>query len=118
MPTMHPPSFAITPDANDLAAQPRDLRFHPSTTTNPQVLTPRQIEQFNRDGFLKGLRIFKDEARANREYFDRLLAKALAAGGDSYSISTAHLRYAKVYDLLTEPRIVALVADLLGPDVI
>ena len=34
---MQPPRFAITPDTNDLAALPRDLRFHPSTTTNPGV---------------------------------------------------------------------------------
>ena len=31
----------------------------------------------------------------------------LAAGGDSYSISSAHLQYGRVYDLLTQPRIVA-----------
>ena len=42
----------------------------------------------------------------------------LAAGGDSYSISTAHTKYGKVYDLLTEPRIVAIVRDLLGENII
>ena len=42
----------------------------------------------------------------------------LAAGGDSYSISTAHLKYGRVYDLLTDPRIVACVRDLLGDNVI
>src|SRR5439155_13695044 len=59
-----------------------------------------------------------EEADANRRYFDELLARVLAAGGDSYSISTAHLKYGRVYDLLTEPRIVALVRDLLGEDVV
>jgi ectoine hydroxylase-related dioxygenase (phytanoyl-CoA dioxygenase family) len=47
-----------------------------------------------------------------------LLARVLACGGDSYSISTAHLRHGKVYDLLRHPRLVALVRDLLGADVV
>ena len=65
---------------------------------------------FNRDGYLKGIRIFSDaEIAGIRGYFDDLLARTLAAGGDSYSISTAHLRYGRVYDLLTHPRIVAYV---------
>jgi hypothetical protein len=53
-----------------------------------------------------------------RAAFDELLARTLADGGDSYSISTAHLRYGRVYDLLTHPRIVARVKDLLGENVI
>src|SRR5436190_20676933 len=114
-----PPTFAITPDQQDLARVERDLRFHPCTNAAPRVLTREQIEQFNRDGFLRGIRVFTEsEADANRRYFDALLAKVLAAGGDSYSISTAHLMYGRVYDLLTEPRIVALVQDLLGENVI
>jgi ectoine hydroxylase-related dioxygenase (phytanoyl-CoA dioxygenase family) len=114
-----PPSFAITPDQRDLDALPRDLRFHPYVNPAPAVLTPGQVEQFNRDGFRKGIRVFTaEEAEANRRYFDGLLATVLAAGGDSYSISTAHLRYGKAYDLLTAPRIVALIKDLLGEDVV
>ena len=74
---------------------------------------------FNRDGYLKGIRIFSDaEIAGIRRYFDELLARTLAAGGDSYSISTAHLRYGRVYDLLTHPRIVACVTDLLGENVV
>ena len=74
---------------------------------------------FNRDGYLKGIRIFSEEEIAGiRRYFDHLLASTLAAGGDSYSISTAHLRYGRVYDLLTHPRIVGCVKDLVGEDVI
>jgi hypothetical protein len=42
----------------------------------------------------------------------------LASGQDSYSIKTAHLLYGRVYDLLTNPRIVAHVTDLLGENVI
>jgi non-haem Fe2+, alpha-ketoglutarate-dependent halogenase len=114
-----PTEFKIIPDQQDVARSGRDLRFHPCTNESPQALTHEQIARFNRNGFLKGLRIFSEqEAEVNRRYFDGLLAGVLAAGGDSYSISTAHLKYGKVYDLLTHPRLVALVKDLLGDDVI
>lgn len=97
----------------------RDLRFHPSTVENPKVLRAEQIAAFNRDGYLTGIRIFSRQEMAEiRRYFDQLLARTLASGGDSYSISTAHLRYGRVYDLLTHPRIVACIKDLLGENVI
>jgi hypothetical protein len=113
------PKFAITPDADKLQAVARDLRFHPSPITAPAALTREQVETFNRDGFLKGIRLFSDEEIAgHRRYFDGLLTRVLAAGGTSYSISTAHLRYGPVYDLLTHPRVVAVVKDLLGEDVV
>jgi non-heme Fe2+,alpha-ketoglutarate-dependent halogenase len=116
---MTTPPFAITPDEKDLGQLARDLRFHPCTNTNPRVLTPAQIEHFNKAGYIGGLRIFDAaDADANRRYFDGLLARVLASGGDSYSISSAHLKYGPVYDLLTHPRIVALARDLLGDDVV
>ena len=112
-----PPSFI--PTTEDLSKLERDLRFHPSTTTRPNVLTPEQIEAFNRDGYLAGLRIFDTEEIADiRRYFDDLLAKTLAAGGDSYSISTAHLGHGRVYDILTDPRVVSRIKDLLGEKVV
>src|SRR5439155_7616126 len=78
-----------------------------------------QIDEFNRDGYLKGIRIFSDaEMAEHRRYFDELLARVLATGRDSYSISTAHLKYGPVHDLLTNPRIVAYVRDLLGDNVV
>src|SRR3954454_4533897 len=116
---MPPPAFAVTPAADQLNAVARDLRFHPSPVIEPKSLTRDQVTTFNRDGYLKGLRVFDAaEADANRRYFDDLLARVLAAGGTSYSISTAHLKYGPVYDLLTHPRIVAIVRDLLGEDVV
>jgi hypothetical protein len=111
--------FRVIPERDKLARLERDLRFHPCTNTAPQVLTRSQIEAFNRDGYLRPVRIFTDQEIAGiRGYFDALLARVLAAGGDSYSISTAHLKYGRVYDILTEPRIVAVVKDLLGEDVV
>lgn len=113
------PAFKILPDQTDLDQMQRDLRFYPSQVTDPKVLSREQVAQFNRDGYVRGLRVFDAEGTArNRQYFDALLARVLAAGGDSYSISTAHLKYGYVYDLITNPRIVDCVADILGPNVI
>ena len=42
----------------------------------------------------------------------------MQAGGDSYSISSAQLNYGPVDDLLTAPRIIDVVADMLGEHVI
>jgi hypothetical protein len=111
--------YKVIPDSSELDTIPRDLRFYPSTITAPHVLTREQIEGYNRDGFVRPVRIFDDAEIADiRRYFDDLLARVLAAGGDSYSISTAHLKYGRVYDLLTEPRIVDVVKDILGENVV
>lgn len=117
MSTSITPKFV--PTTEELSAVERDLRFHPCATEHPCMLTREQISAFNRDGYLAGIRILDDdEISSIRQYFDELLAKTIAAGGDSYSISTAHLRYGRVYDILTDPRIVGRIKDLLGEDVI
>src|SRR5580698_7620839 len=109
----------FVPSTEELSKLDRDLRFHPSTTEHPAALTAEQITAFNRDGYLAGIRIFDEEEIAGiRRYFDELLARTLAAGGDSYSISTAHLRYRRVHDILTDRRIVDRIKDLIGEDVI
>lgn len=75
----------------EVDALPRDLQFHPSPVTDPKALTREQVVAFNRSGYLKGIRVFEDrEIEATRRYFDRLLERVTAEGGDSYSISTAH----------------------------
>ncbi|MCC7264635.1 MAG: phytanoyl-CoA dioxygenase family protein [Candidatus Latescibacteria bacterium] len=113
-----PNRFVIIPES-ELDDLQRDLRFHPSTTADPQVLSRAQLEEYNRDGYLKGLPLFDaEEIAAQRRYFDNLLARALAEGGNSYSISTAHLKYGPVYDLITHPRVVAYVGDILGENVV
>ena len=111
--------FKVLPEADDLQKIGRDLRFHPSTTTHPKVLTREQVEGFNVDGYVRPLPIYTpEEITGIRNYFDDLLKKVVAAGGDSYSISSAHLRYGKVWDILTNPKIVACVKDILGENVI
>ena len=119
MSAVEPTQFKAVPDQADLANIPRDLSFHPVTNPAPQALTTEQVAQFNREGFVKGIRLYSDaEITDIREYFDRLLAKVVAAGGDSYSISSAHLRHGRVWDILTDAKIVACVKDLLGENVV
>jgi non-haem Fe2+, alpha-ketoglutarate-dependent halogenase len=112
-------SFQAVPEKDALTKIERDLRFHPTVNADPKVLTPAQIEAFNRDGYIKDLPVFSPAEIADiRSYFDGLLARVVAAGGDSYSISTAHMKYGRVWDILTNPRIIAYVKDILGSDVI
>ena len=114
-----PTEFRMIPDADELEQIERVLRFVPAAPEAAQTLSPGQVEQFNREGFVKGLHVFDNtEIDAHRRTFDELLARVTAAGGDSYSISTAHLKYPAVYDLLVHPRIVAYVSDLLGENVV
>jgi ectoine hydroxylase-related dioxygenase (phytanoyl-CoA dioxygenase family) len=116
---MNPREFQAVPDRERIEQMERDLRFHPAVCENPQALSREQIEAFNRHGYLRPIRIFsKAEIDDVRAYFDQLLIRVVAAGGDSYSISTAHLKYGRVYDLLTDRRIVDCVGDLLGENVI
>jgi len=109
----------MIPEADELQQIDRVLQFFPASVDAPQTLSTTQVEQFNREGFLKDLRVFDSaEIDIHRQTFDELLARVTAAGGDSYSISTAHLKYPAVYDLLVHPRIVACVSDLLGENVV
>ena len=111
--------FEIAPRMEDLRTVERQLAFYPARTQTPRTLSAEQVSRFNERGYLSGFRIFSDsEIDGIRARFDRLLAAVLAEGGDSYSISSAHLRYADAYDLLTDRRIVAYVQDLLGDDVV
>jgi len=111
--------FKITPDQSDLDQIPRDLKFYPSTVADPKVLTKDQVQSFNENGYVKPIRIYSDDEMVElRGYFDQLLERVLAAGGNSYSISSAHLTYGRVWDIVTNPRVVALVQDILGENVV
>lgn len=111
--------FAIIPDASDIAKLDREIGFHPTDNDAPRCLTDAQIAAWNDDGYLSPFDVF-DAAEADdwRAYFDRLLQDAFAAGKDSYSISSAHLKHARIYDLIAHPAIVRVVSDLLGEDVV
>lgn len=95
---MSPPiTFRTLPGQDELSEVPRDLSFHPRVNSAPTVLRPEQIDRFNRDGYVKPIRIYSAAEIADiRRYFDDLLARYVAEGKDSYAISSAHLRHGPV----------------------
>jgi hypothetical protein len=97
----------------------RDLKFYPVENSEPKALTASQIEHYNTQGFIAPLDVYSPAEIADiRLYFDQLLERVVAEGGNSYSISSAHLKYGPVYDILTNPRIVEYISDLFGENVI
>ena len=95
----------------------RDLSFRAVDNSNPAHLTRDQIAAYNRDGFITPLRVFDaEEATANRVYFDGLLDQLGDDG--AYAINCYQARCAGIWDLCNDPRILDLVEDLIGPNVI
>ena len=118
-PTDRPVSFSIVPDEDELRSLDRDLNFYPADPAAAEHLSADDVRGFNQRGYLPARAFFPpDEADDIRAYFDALLDRVTAAGGDSYSISSAHLKHGRVWDLLTDDRIVDAVSDLLGPNVV
>jgi chlorinating enzyme len=107
------------PTAEQLAELPREVGFVPSTNPQPKFLRPDQIGQYNELGYVMpfdGLEA--NEIAELRAFFDGVLAAFVELGRDSYSISTAHLRFARIYELVKHPNIVGPVCDLLGDNVV
>ena len=93
-----------------------DLGFVP-VTRPPAVLTPDEVEHYNREGFAGPFDVYdEDEIAAIRAYLDRLMDGAGEAG--AYGINCYQARLAGLWDIATEPRILNLVEDIVGPDVI
>ena len=118
-PMMNPGQLKSFPSLDELPQLKRRLEFHPSTVSDPKVLTQAQVAAYNRDGYIKPIDIFGiDEMTDIRRFFDDILARTLQSGRNSYAIVSAHMKYGRVYDLLTDPRMVAVVKDILGENVI
>ncbi|WP_146403350.1 phytanoyl-CoA dioxygenase family protein [Planctomycetes bacterium CA13] len=111
--------FDIIPTRESIASVERDIRFFPSQTQSPHWLSLDQIAEWNETGYLCPLDVYNDNEIADiRAYFDELLADVIAQGGNSYSISSAHLKHGRVWDMLTNQRIAGYVSDLLGENVV
>ena len=107
------------PSPNQLAELPRQMKFFPSVNADPKTLSPEQVRQYNEQGYLMPFNgLDRDEAREIRAFFDGVLAAYIELGKSSYSINTAHLRFARIYQLVQHPRILDAVSDLLGPNVV
>ena len=103
-----------------LAALPRKLSFVPSDPDAAlTTLSPEQVGAYNAQGYLMPFDgLDTHEITELRAFFDGVLAAFMEQGRDSYSISTAHLRYGRIYDLMSHPKLLAPVRDLLGPDLV
>jgi hypothetical protein len=107
------------PSTAQLAQLPRKMGFFPSQNPNPKVLSPAQVQLYNEQGYLMPFQgLNSEESREIRAFFDGVLAAFIELGRSSYAINTAHLRFARIYQLVQHPRIVDAVADLLGPNVV
>lgn len=115
---MHPDAIPV-PTEEQLAKLEREVRFMPVHNKNPQVLSAGQLRQYNEKGYLLPFDgLDAGEVHDLRTYFDGVLDVFRNLGRDSYSISTAHLRFARIYKLMSHPAILGPVADLLGPDLV
>ena len=111
----HPTEYVPSPDDG------RDLRFRPANPDAARTLTAGQVEAFNDRGYLRSLAVF-DAADADRirVYTDELLDAVVNAPDprNAYSINGYHLVCRGLYDLVVTPRILDLVQDLIGPDIV
>lgn len=97
----------------------RELRFEPLGVDHPRVLSRAQIEQYNEQGFIASIDVFSaSEIGAVRAYVDDLLARAMQAGWGNYELTNWHKYCRGIWDLVTDRRIVDIVADLLGDSVV
>ncbi|MDD5198302.1 MAG: phytanoyl-CoA dioxygenase family protein [Terrimicrobiaceae bacterium] len=98
-----------------------DLSFKPVDNPRPKRLSSGQIAEYNERGFLKPFDIFNPlEAGRNRAYFDYILAamRSCNDGRDTYAINGYHTRCKGIYEMAVEPRILDLVEDIVGPNII
>jgi non-heme Fe2+,alpha-ketoglutarate-dependent halogenase len=115
---MHPDQIP-EPSAEVLSKLDRDIGFIPSDTNGLEWLAPNQVDQFNKQGFLAPFDgLSREETSELRNYFDGMLDAFRDLGRSSYSISTSHLRFARIYNLMSHPAILGPVSDLLGPNVV
>jgi hypothetical protein len=107
------------PTPEQLEELPRQVGFVPAENEAPSFVTKDQISAYNELGYLMPFEgLDQTEIGELRAFFDGVLAAFVELGRDSYSISTAHLRFARIYELVRHPKIVGPVSDLLGPNVV
>ena len=100
-----------------MLTQDIDLSFKPVENGSPNRLSQDQIAQFNREGFVRPFDVFgQEEIGRIRRYFDRLMADMGPKGG--YGINCYQARMAGIWDIATDPRILDLVEDLVGPNIV
>lgn len=100
---------------------PRDFRFRPTEPTRAATLCAEQVEHFNAQGYVGGIRVMEgDDLDGLRTYLDDLLAAVVRASDrrNSYSIINYQIVCRGLHDLARTPAILDCVADLIGPDIV
>jgi hypothetical protein len=94
----------------------KTVGFAPVENGSPAALSPLQIQSFNERGFIHRIGgIFSDsEVAAHRAFFDHGLAECTARGRDENAINGYHTKLKSMYELAADPRVLAIVNDLLG----
>ncbi|MEM9393400.1 MAG: phytanoyl-CoA dioxygenase family protein [Pseudomonadota bacterium] len=94
-----------------------DLSFRSVPSPAARFLSASQIAQYNQLGFVQPFDVFSPEEIADiRTYFDRLMSDLGDAG--AYGINCYQARMAGIWDIATEPRILDLVQDIIGENII
>ena len=81
----------------------------------PKALSTEQVEQYHRDGFVSPVRVVSEDNAAD---FRRQMENAEAAG-DLKGISQTkfYLRFPWVHKMATQPALLDVVEDLIGPNI-
>lgn len=98
-----------------------ELDFRPVDNRSPKRLTKEQIDRYNALGYVHPFPVFNEaEVARNRVYMEYLLAEMRTHndGRDQYAINCYQGRCEGIYDLATDPRILDLVEDIVGPNII
>ncbi len=94
-----------------------DLSFRPVTNPTPRKLTPEQIEQYNRLGYVAPFDAYsRDEIAGLRRYFDKLLADMGPDG--AFGINCYQARLSGLWDIATDPRLLDYVEDIVGQNIV
>ena len=89
-----------------------------SADVRPSSLDARQIDAFQRDGLLSPIPVLDPIACARyRHRFDEFAA-AVGPGAEIAWMSNLHLHLGWCYDLVTQPRVLDVVQELIGPDIL
>src|SRR5688572_20780516 len=92
-----------------------DLRFQPVRNDRPRALTREQVEQFNEQGFAGPVPLFEGEdLRRLQRYFRETEPTIQGMRAEAKTFVSLHHRLSGLYDIVTWPRTVAYLRDLLG----
>ena len=97
----------------------RDLRFFQPHGTKRHLLTHAEVAAYSDVGFVHPVSLFSaTEIASHLAAFERLQASAAAQGHDAYSIMNWQHMDGGMYDLVYHDRVLDLVEELLGPDLV